>query len=261
MAIWEQPNLLSGTIPPTIGQDGIKAEVGLCIIHTGTVSTEWAFRLKLLQIPPFVYVLNRNQPYDTAREQCTRGVLQHGVEWVFHLDTDVLIPIDAIPKMIEFSKKFDLPVLSGLYWAKKPNYDDKGNIIPPMPAAWVKYGDFDSIGNKYNFAPIDAKEFLGKGTLVPVDVIGAGCMLVRADIFKKLDESNPKKPYFEWGLGRKDENTGKPLLQLSEDFYFCMRLINELNIHPHVCFNVVCDHEAYVYRRGEDGQFQLSTRM
>ncbi len=48
---------------------------------------------------------------------------------------------------------------------------------------------------------------------------------------------------------------------MSEDFYFCTRVVEELNIHPHLCSNVRCDHIATVYRRGEDGEFELSTRI
>jgi len=62
MAIWENPNILSGTSTQQQVAGANKAELGLCIIHTGTVSTEWAMRFKLLQMPPFVYVFNRNQP-------------------------------------------------------------------------------------------------------------------------------------------------------------------------------------------------------
>lgn len=253
MAIWEQPNILSGTSSQQQASGNVKAEVGLCIIHTGTVSTEWAMRFKLLQIPPFVYVFNRNQPYDTAREQCTRAVLQNkDVKWVFHLDTDVLIPIDAVPKMIEYANQLNLPVLSGLYWAKKPGQS--------MPAAWIKTGE-DKQENRYNFSPIDVKPHMKTGAILPVDVVGAGCLLVKREIFEQLDKSNPNKPYFQWGVGRKNDETGKPLLQMSEDFYFCTRVVEELKIHPHLCTNVICDHICTVYKRGEDGEFELSTRM
>jgi len=252
MAIWEQDNILSGQSLTKTAGNAKKPEVGVCILHTGKVSTEWAMRFKMLQIPPFVFVCNRNQPYDTAREQATRAVLEKGVEWVFHLDTDVLIPIDAIPSMISFSKQFKLPVLSGLYWAKKPG--------PPMPAAWLKTGEHLE-EMRYDFMPVDITPHLNKAALVQVDAVGAGCLLIHRDVFKQLDESNPKKPYFEWGLGRKDEYTGKPLLQMSEDFYFCTRIIEELDIHPHLCCNVKCDHETNVIKRAEDGEFELSVRI
>ena len=250
MAIWEQPGILSGT-SPNVGPDGQKAELGLCIIHQNNVTMEWAMRFRLLQMPPYIYMLNRNQPYDTAREMVTRAVLEQGVKRVLHIDSDVLLPVNAVPLMIEWAEKFKIPFLSGLYWAKKPG--------PPMPAAWIKTGEKPE-ENKIEFMPADLSKQIGTQAIVPVDVVGAGCMLIDADVFKKLDESDPKKPYFQWGLGRHDKD-GKPLRQMSEDFYFCMRCVEELDIHPHVATAIQCDHEAKVHRRGKDGELELLMRI
>ena len=222
------------------------------------MTTEWAIRFKNLQMPPHVYMLNSNQPYDTAREGITRGVLSHGVKWLLHLDTDVLIPINAVPLMIEWAEKFNLPLLSGLYWAKKPKSTTGG---VPMAAAWLKIGEKPE-ENRIEFAPLDVKPHMvnlpNKSPLVRCDVVGAGCLLIKADIFKKLDESNPNLPYFEWGLGRRDP-TGKPLPQMSEDFYFCMRCVKELGINPHLAVAVQCDHICNAVKRGSDGEFELLT--
>ena len=130
-----------------------------------------------------------------------------------------------------------------------------------MPAAWLKIAEKPE-ENRIEFAPLDIKQHLAnlpnKSPLVRCDVVGAGCLLIKADIFKKLDESNPNLPYFEWGLGRRDP-TGKPLLQLSEDFYFCMRCVKELNINPHLAVAVQCDHICNAIKRGSDGEFELLT--
>jgi len=259
MAIWEQPQILSGTGQGQVAPTGdIKPELGLCIIHTGTVTTEWALRFRLLQMPSYVYMFNRNCPYDTARELTTRGVLGHNVKYVFHLDSDVIIPANTLPLMIGWMEEFNQPLLSGLYWAKKPSKDPQGNPIPIMPAAWLKTGEHPE-ENRIDFMPMDIKPHLNTGAIVKADVVGTGCMLIKADIFKQLDESDPKKPYFQWGLGRKDELTGKNLPQMSEDFYFCTRCVKELGIHPHVCTSITCQHECQVVKRGTDGEFELSS--
>jgi len=252
LAIWEHPEILSGPPPSQAigGEAQVKPELGLCVIHQRTVPIEWAVRFRHLQFPPYCYMMNSNQPYDTAREMCTRGVLEKDVEWVFHLDTDTLIPVNAVPVMIEWAKKFDLPIVSGLYWAKKPGI--------PMPCAWYKTGE-NKEANRTEFQPLNIKPHLSdpnKQPLVKVDVVGAGCLLVKADVFKKLDESDPKKPYFQWGLGRKDIN-GFPLPQMSEDFYFCMRAIDELDIHPHVASAIRCEHICSAVKRQDDGEFEL----
>lgn len=257
MAIWEHLHILSG-VSPQVAAGAVKPVLGLCILHQGVVTTEWALRLGHIFLNlqenkiPFLYMLNRNAPYDVGREMITRGALEQGVKYVFHLDTDNLIPANAIPLMMGWMEQFDKPVLSGLYWAKKPG--------PPMPAAWGKVGEKPE-ENRIEFMPIDIKPHLGTGAILQCDVVGCGCLLIKADVFKKLDKSNPNKQYFLWGLGRKDETTGKPLLQCSEDFAFCVRLVQELGIHPHVCVSITCDHIATTYRRGSDGEWELPMRV
>jgi len=238
MAYWDQPEVMSGTPQQVAGMTG-KPEMGLVVIHTGLVRIEWAQRFRLLQFPNYVYAFNSNQPYDTSREMATRAVLSQGVKYVFHLDTDVLPPINTVPVLIQWMEKFDIPIISGLYWAKKPEI---------MPAAWINTVQEP---DQFAFAPLDINKYKDKQTIVPVDVCGAGCMLVRRDVFEKLDKSDPEKPYFLWGLGRK----GLP--QISEDFYFCVRCVQELGIHPHIAIPVECGHICDVIRRPTDGQFEL----
>jgi hypothetical protein len=240
MAIWEQPEILSG-YSQAINKDA-KADLALCIIHTGLVTTEWAVRFKYMQFPTHTYFFNKNQPYDTAREMVTRAALEQNTKYIFMLDTDVLAPINTIPVLIQWAEQFNLPILSGLYWAKKPG--------PPMPAAWIKINEKDP--EHPEFAPLDIKPHMAAQTIVPADVTGAGCMLIKTDVFRQLEKSNPNLPFWQWGLGRKG------LMQTSEDFYFCLRCIKELNIHPHVATAVQCDHISTCIRRGSDGEFELS---
>ncbi len=129
-----------------------------------------------------------------------------------------------------------------------------------MPCAWAKIGE-DLSKNIVSYKSIEneLKPYLDKNALVEVDVVGAGCLLIKTELFKKLDASNPNKPYFQWGLTRKDENTGKPLLQMSEDFYFCDRLNRELGIKPHLATAIKCDHLLFPVgkRRALDGKLTL----
>lgn len=251
MAIWERPQVLSGEAGVQQAEQNIKPVVGLCIIHQDMVSMEWAMMFKHFNVGyPYVYFYNKNMPYDCAREQVTRACLEKDVEWIFHLDSDVCAPQNTIPTLIELAKQNDKPVVSGLYWAKKREET-------PMPAAWIQTGE-DLEHGKVFYQSFDVKPYLDKNALIACDVIGAGCMLVKADIFRKLEESDPKKPFFQWGVGRHDENTGKPLLQVSEDFYFCHRLKKELNIVPHLSTAVRCDHITLAERQAADGKLVVA---
>lgn len=250
MAIWETPELLSGTVATQTSGQLPQTEIGLSIIHTGTVSFTWAVNFRALQIPwSHAYMFNSNMPYDCAREITIRSLLPYKPKWIFSLDTDVLPPTDAIIKLVKLAEEQNKDIVSGLYWAKKREQFN-------MPAAWVKTGE-DKEGNKNIYSAVDISKWLNTNALITCDVVGAGCLLTRTSVFEKLEQSDPKKPFFQWGLTRKDENTGKPLLQLSEDFYFCHRCATELNIYPHLATDVKCGHICMTQKRPSDGAFEL----
>lgn len=266
MAFWDTPQLLSGSNITEAGGSP-KPQIAIGILHTQNVDDiRWAMRWGLITAQlqkkniPFSFILSSNQPYDTSREMIARTAVSSGAKFLFFLDSDVMIPYNAPELLMEWSEKFNLPVLSGLYWAKKP-----GN---PMPAAWMK-AKFYEKENKYDFTPIPINEWMknakSKASIFPVDVLGTGCMMINTDIFKKLTESNPELPYFQWGIGRYSlcSKCGhkEPLPWMSEDFYFCLRVLHELNISPHLAPIIKCDHIAKCVRRGEDGQFELSVGM
>jgi len=251
MAIWETPEVLSGTgQTATPGKQPIKAEVAICIIYAGPVTMEWAYTFRRLNIGyPHIYLFNSNMPYDCARETITRSALAHGVKWLFFLDSDVCpVDLDAVPKLIELSKTKKLPVLSGLYWAKKRENH-------PIPCAWNKIGE-DKEKNTIAYGEMPITPYLDQNALIPCDVAGAGCLLVDAEVFKKLDKSNPNLPFWQWGLTRKDKD-GKPLQQLSEDFYFFERCRTELNIQAHVSTLVKAHHICYSRKNANNGEFEL----
>lgn len=259
MAIWEQPNILSGTSQTIMTNTEQKPELGVYMIHTGQVTVQWAMRFKLMQLPPYIYMLSSNQPYDTSREMCARTLLkQESIKYIFSIDSDNLCPINTVPLLIQWSEQYNLPILSGLYWAKKPLAQSGGK---PMAAAWIKRNEIPE-ENRIEYAPLAVKKLIeeektmGKNHIQRVDVCGAGCMLIKADVFRKLEQSDPNKPFFQWGIGRKTQD-GKPLLQMSEDFYFCHRCNTELGIFPHVAIPIRCDHVAFAKKRAIDGEFEL----
>lgn len=255
MAIWEQPGILSGTNMPNIGGN-VKPEIAVGILHTGQVTMEWAMRTALVFMhfqamnKNFIYLCSKNAPYDVSRETLARTALDAGCKYLFFLDSDLLIPMNTIEVLIEWSKQFNAPVISGLYWAKKPE--------PKMACAWLAVDDVQP-DNHINFAPVDITPHLNTQHIFAVDVVGCGCMLIDTEIFRRLEKSNPNKPFFQWGVGRKDENTGKNLLQMSEDFYFCWRL-REIGLRPILAAGVKCDHIATCIKRGADGEYELSIR-
>lgn len=249
MAIWERPEMMSGeTINQTNQQ--VKPYLGIGIIHTHLVHINWAMSLRILNIPwPYIYQIASNAPYDVSREQIARTFMNQDIEYILWIDTDTVLPQNAATTLVQLSKDNNKPIVSGLYWAKKRE-------PTPMPCAWIKTGE-DLENGKINYQTFDIKPYLGKNHLIEVDVVGCGCLLMKKDIFQKLHESDPKKPFFQWGVGRNYDTTGKPMLQVSEDFYMLDRCNRELGIKPHLSTAVECSHIAWSHRRPQDGQLEL----
>ena len=86
MAIWEQPELISG-LSTEVEQGKKKAEIAVCIPHRGNVTMEWALMFRNLKLPPHLYFLNSGMPIDVAREQMVRSALKHDIKYIFFLDS------------------------------------------------------------------------------------------------------------------------------------------------------------------------------
>lgn len=240
MAIWEQPELISG-LSIEVKEEKKKAEIALCIPHQEIVSMEWALAFRNLHLPPHIYFFNRGMPIDCAREQMVRSALKHDVKYILFLDSDNVPPPEGAIILKAIAEQKNIDIVSGLYWARKRGQN--------TPAAWKI---IERKGNMIKFAPIAIeKEWLEKGAIVEVDVIGLGFCLIKVDVFRKLEEKNPGKPFFEWGLGRPN------LPQVSEDFNFFLRCIDELNIHPYVACSVPVKHICMCEKNGQTGEFEL----
>jgi len=242
MAIWEQPELISGESIEVTGGERKKAELALCIPHQEIVTMEWALMFRNLQLPSHLYFFNRGMPIDLAREQMVRSALKHDINYILFIDTDnVPESTDAVMVLKEIMERNNISILSGLYWARKRDVNS--------PAAWKLIG---REGNTVKLSPIIIeKEWLDKGAVIQVDAIGMGFCLIKTDVFRKLEEKNPGKPFFQWGLGRPN------LPQVSEDFYFCLRVIDELGIYPYITTAVPVKHITLAEKTGKTGEFQL----
>ena len=204
----------------------------------------WAWVFRNLIIPePYVACFSHYGPFDVGRDRVTRDVLKQKVDYVFYLDTDVLVDPDTLLRLLDQSKRFDVSIVSGLYYDR--------HQIPPKPVA----SDVSDITIDRKTAHCSTPEFsdlIGLDVLVSVDLVGCGCLLVRSDVFKGLEKSKPNFPFFVWGRDRVNED-GSSILPFNEDGYFCNRCLSELGVRPHVSMSVLCDHEMRVIRKGEGG--------
>lgn len=209
--------------------------VALCVPHTGEVSMEWTLRLRDIQLPPGSQVfMSRGMPIDVTRDSMVRDAFAQGFEYVFFLDSDVILPKDAVMTLLA-SK---LPIVSGLYKAKKPN----GFFW----AAWVA-ADSPENKDKAAFSPVMAWE----GRYIKVDVVGAGCMLIHRSAYEKIRKTYPNLPLFFWSKERSRDLLDSMEIpdfraeQVSEDFYFNL-LAKAAGIDTVIDTTVQCDHISTV---------------
>jgi hypothetical protein len=180
------------------------------------VSTRWAQGYRELQLPPQSgTIFSSGMPFDHARNAACQHALEKGFTWLFFLDDDVVPPPDVLPKLI--SKGRD--IIGGLYYRRAE---------PIVPVMLVDTKPKPSFITQFQV-----------GSLVEVDLIGAGCMLVH----RRVLEAMPP-PRFEWLIDY-DGVLNKKFIpeedRCSEDFAFCRRA-KKLGFSVCVDTSVQCSH-------------------
>jgi len=206
----------------------VQKKLAVLIPHTGEVSSEWTLMFRELMLPPGSQIfMSRGMPIDVTRESMVKSALDFGFEWIFFLDSDVIVPRDALQKLFSHG----LPLVCGIYKAKKPN----GFFW----AAWMRGKTPEG---KEAFVPVAD----WNGRLFEVDVTGAGCMLVNRSVFDDIRKKTDL-PFFVWGKERNPTlldklNAPDPLMRdVSEDFWFCM-LAKHCGIRIIIDGDVKCGH-------------------
>ena len=235
---------------------GPKLMVG--ILHIGQASLDWAFSFREHRLPAGTqFAFSSHLPYDVARNKCVKNALDAHAEWLMFWDTEVIPP----PNGLELLLRHNQPIVQGLYYASV------GNNMPEVMRRDPN-GAFAAITG---WPP---------GSLVPVDTVATGFLLIHHRVLEKFQEEG--LPWFEWTVDRdrslkttlglddgqvamledrlrtvKRGNPEDPLLQplervlaelkippsegLSEDFTFGWRAKN-LGFPLFVDTQCVCDH-------------------
>ena len=142
-----------------------------------------------------------------ARNVILANATAGGYDYVFFVDSDVMVPTDALITL--FDHPLEYQIISGFY----PGMDDMG-----LPTA---------TGMRYNgFTYVPLKEHELKGTQ-KVDLIGLGCALIHKDLFK-LQFRCERGPF-------------KSLLK-SEDMCYCEDL-RKAGITIYFDTDVICKHK------------------
>jgi hypothetical protein len=131
------------------------------------------------------------KPIDVARNRIVELALEHKAKWLFFWDEDVLLPPDAVRKLVfEMEQRPSAGIIGGIYVSK---------TLPPEPLVFNDIGD----GSYWDWQV---------GQVFPIYALGMGCAIIRMEIFKDLEA-----PWF-----RTIDEVGE---RWTEDIYFCHKLM------------------------------------
>lgn len=175
----------------------------------GTISSvthDWANAMSSVGGGLAVTVLRlniRNRSVGQAKQAMAEMAVASGCQWAFFVDDDVLVPGDALMKMIQRwrmdPQKY--AIQNGVYWSKSE---------PPQPLIFK--GSFE--GSFWNWHV---------GDLLEADAAGAGCTFIATDVFKKMP-----KPWFstEYIYNDQRENMDLEQWQMESDLVDLLRIPN-----------------------------------
>jgi hypothetical protein len=193
----------------------------LCsFLHTDTVTAAWALGLRNLQIPSNSILPLAGMPYDHARNEAVKVLLHNKqLEYLFFLDSDVIPPNDAIIRLLRHNQY----IISGMYCRRSP---PAGVPVMIRNGQWVTQFE--------------------RGSIVEVDMVGTGCILIHRSVFESLAPSRPEagKHWFDWRVDMKGLGIYHDSRCTSEDFVFCQ------NARDHgykilVDTSIECKHVGY----------------
>lgn len=185
------------------------------ILHVDTTTVNWALGLRKLQIPGPDPVVVSGMPFDHARNHLVEIMLGAGLEWMFMLDSDVVCPPDTILRLQAHKQ----PIISGIYCRRSP---PEGLPVMQRGGSWV-----------VDYPP---------NSVIEVDVVGSGCLLIHRSVFEKLPPQRPGKRWFDW---RVDMREHMPIHEcLSEDFTFCSHA-RKNGYRILVDTSIMCKHIGY----------------
>jgi hypothetical protein len=104
---------------------------------------------------------------DHNRNLIVQEFLKSAAEWLFWVDSDTLVPIGAVNRMLAHGRT----LVSGLYYGKNE---------PHNPIAYYIYNGA--------FRPIDQEVLWDKGAILEVAATGMGCMLTHRSVFEEIEK-------------------------------------------------------------------------
>lgn len=144
-----------------------------------------------------------------ARNKISAKAIDKGYDYVFMVDSDVVLPEDALVKLLSDNKK----IVFGIYPRKYEDTVECIRIHPTIP---------------WDIFTVEESRF---DDTIEVKACGFGCALIDTSVFSHINY-----PFFKY------EDFGNGDI-LSEDFYFCERA-RAAGFPIYANFSVKCKHKG-----------------
>lgn len=189
------------------------------------VTVEW-HRARQALIMPFGWngreIAVDGMEVGEARCEAVRAALRNGLEYLFFLDWDVLLPPRALHRLMQkMQNNPELDVLAGVYFVK---------MDPPAPLIYRGWG----CGPFWDWTPGD---LLVDG----ITGCGMGCTLIRTSLFTRLSHSE-EVPWFKTRRELEHREDGDNAVYVTEDLWFCKRAVEEARAKIGIDTGIVCAH-------------------
>ena len=160
------------------------------------------------------FIVVTGRPVDFVRNAIVRQFLAHDYQYLFLMDSDIVPPPDVLDLLLHWSESRDAPLVGGCYpvlgeggylrWAlAHRGTDGHYRLIRDLPDTELPFA---------------------------VDAAGAGCLLIRRDVF-----THTKWPWFKW-VENEDGS------QISEDISFFSQC-NDAGLQLLVDPTIICEHQ------------------
>lgn len=174
-------------------------------------------------------VIAASGPYlSNNRNRLVESFLSTECEWLFTLDSDVLVSLESFDALVEAADKDKYPIVGGKYFIPI-----NGQV---RVAAMVKNEDNPMLGTWI--------ENLSTYIVDDLHSIGVGFAMIHRSVFEKIKDSEPNNPlpwfqdYWKNIYNENNQDTGG---WISDDIHFFEK-VNNLGINVALCLGATSTH-------------------
>lgn len=169
-----------------------------------------------------ILAISRNMGVDKA--------LACDAKWLLYIDSDMFVPEDGLLKLMAR----DVDIVSGLYHSKQFPYWPIASMFNPIQPMFPPDTNPSPLHKMFPRGEYQSISEWRDGSLVEVDGVGTGFMLLKTEIFSKIAE-----PWF-WNMPIRAR---EHWVVLGEDYTFC-RNAKDAGYKIHLDTAVKCGHDG-----------------